>query len=372
MDRLNEIGGWVNNIITNFRKNPNRSYSANHLSDLENQIKQNSDILKNVLNEIGLVEQIAEKRLIEDCQNKIVALAAIVQSKREPANGQSTSAPKQTTTANSEPSDFCEEERIAANQKMASVSFKDIEEALEKFDGFSAKINSWILQFEAVATSCEFSIVQKYLFCRRLLSGAARLAVEAETDLGDYAKLKEFLIKEFTVEVKSSEIHAELAGAQKRKSETSIEFAYRVKRIAGQGNVDEPSLNDYIINGLGASRPEKASLFEARDFAELRRKLVAYDKANPALLTKLPSSRGDTKEEKPRFQTMSRPYGASAGPSRVDQVKRCYSCGKTGHMAKECARPNVQCFRCGEMGHISPACPVKKAEPVSVVELTRP
>src|SRR3954466_6571207 len=39
------------------------------------------------------------------------------------------------------------------------------------------------------------------------------------------------------------------------------------------------------------------------------------------------------------------------------EEKKCYRCGKAGHIAIECKGNTVTCFNCGEEGHISPKCP---------------
>jgi len=61
-----------------------------------------------------------------------------------------------------------------------NFTFRDVEESLEKFSGEGGKnYENWIQEFEEIANACNWNEIQKYLYARRLLSGAAKLAVEA-------------------------------------------------------------------------------------------------------------------------------------------------------------------------------------------------
>ena len=39
--------------------------------------------------------------------------------------------------------------------------------------------------------------------------------------------------------------------------------------------------------------------------------------------------------------------------------RRCFNCGKTGHLSADCDLPagNMACYNCGEIGHKSADCP---------------
>ena len=62
------------------------------------------------------------------------------------------------------------------------------------------------MDFEKVAESLEWNEVQKFIYCRRSLKGAAKLAAEAE-NIFIFKELKDFLLSEFKQESSSKSIH---------------------------------------------------------------------------------------------------------------------------------------------------------------------
>lgn len=77
---------------------------------------------------------------------------------------------------------------------MATILFKDVEDALEKFTGEGERsVEVWIKHFEDVAKTCKRDDIQKYLYARKLMDGAARGAVEAAEETAiNYALRDEF------------------------------------------------------------------------------------------------------------------------------------------------------------------------------------
>lgn len=158
-------------------------------------------------------------------------------------------------------------------------------------------------------------------------------------------------MKEFETEVKGSTVHNNLRSTKKRQDETCVEYAYRMQAIANRGNVDDLSLIEYIVNGLGNVWFVKSSLVETRTFTDLRKKLQSYDQTKPVA-----NERKFERVDKTGQNKQSVNEGQFSGESnRGWEERRCYKCGKMGHAARFC-KGQSKCFKCGGLGHISKNC----------------
>lgn len=83
------------------------------------------------------------------------------------------------------------------------------------------------------------------------------------------------------MEETGASLHQELATMRRAKSESTRDFAYRVKAVASRGTIDAKSLISYVIDGLGECKSDRSNLYEAETFQALQRKLEAYDLAWP-------------------------------------------------------------------------------------------
>lgn len=339
--------------LASLKKSIKREHSKKYL---DQYLSESSELLtkcESSLTSGDLFEQFVVEASLEKCRFIFAEINNIIRVKLRKVAEENTTKPTQTVSI------------VETAQAMAT--FSDVEGALEKFDGRNKNVTEWLATYESVAESCAFTPVQKNLWVRRLLIGAAKLAVESEEDVGSFEALKVFLKATFKVVVKTADTHRLLTTTKKMADENSEEYAFRMKRIAKGGTIDELSLVDYIVSGLNGSPLEKAALYEAETFATLREKLPAYDRMQTAIRGARPRAPVDNHPRRPATQGSSRGVAPASGGSR-----NCHTCGKPGHFARECrsalkcetcgktghdAANCRKCYKCGETGHLSPQCP---------------
>ncbi|XP_036320784.1 uncharacterized protein LOC118735235, partial [Rhagoletis pomonella] len=127
----------------------------------------------------------------------------------------------------------------------------DVENIVRKYSGEdTVLVTAWIDEFEAYANAFRWNSLQKFVFAKRSLTGAAKLYIECEVKPISYNQLKNAPTQEFQSKLTSSDVHKKLRESRKGKSESCREFLYRMLDIAGQANVDNLSVFHYIIEGI--------------------------------------------------------------------------------------------------------------------------
>lgn len=276
MQKLQEIEEGLHRIQKSFTKNPNRSFSIQNLIDkrqlLTDYIDQFNDELANFHHSVDLNTKNEVKERVKRVPLLRDSVSTFINSKEEEANseGDKSEDHSDANVKAAEPGRSVKEVSVKEDIKMATIAFRDVEDA-------------WVKDFEDVAKTCQWNGIQKYLFMRRLLRKAAKLAVEAAAEIATYDALKEFLEAEFAKEVKSVDLHKELRAKKKVSEETMLEYAYTMKRISGRGGVDDRSLIEYIVAGLSGNQSSKFTLLEAENFDELKTKLKLYDQLHEQL-----------------------------------------------------------------------------------------
>lgn len=237
------------------------------------------------------------------------------------------------------------------NDEMSAttISFRDVEDALTKFNGAPHDdIIQWLEEFETTAETCKWNPVQKYLFTRKLLAGEARKAVEAKRDLKTFDELKAYLLEEYKEEVSFIEIHEKLTKKRKTKNETYMEFMYEMLKI-GKNKMDQKSMIRYIVDGLYEERHQKITLYESKTYDELKSKLKIF-----ALTMCERENVKNWTKPKPNNKQDSRPTREKTN----QPTKRCHNCGNAAHPTESCPDKGKgkKCFNCDMFGHISKEC----------------
>lgn len=250
------------------------------------------------------------------------------------------------------------EDSLSGDENMTThFTFRDVEDALEKFSGESeTNIETWLANFEDVATTCKWNDIQKYLFARKLLIGAARKAIEGDRTIINYELLIAKLKKEFKEDLTIGEIHDKLVKRKKNTSESYLEYYYEMQRIA-MDKMDAKSIIQYIVNGIPYSTLGKAILYDSTTLEVLKSKLKTYEGMRSQRDVR------DTSVKPKTFDRKSKEESSSDTTSTNKYLKRCYNCGSRSHQGNLCPDKGkgTRCFNCNKFGHIGKECKEKKS-----------
>ncbi|XP_039967499.1 uncharacterized protein LOC120779381 [Bactrocera tryoni] len=226
-------------------------------------------------------------------------------------------------------------------------TLRDIEDSLTSFSGSGQpSIEQWLEEFEENAEAVSWNELQKFIYAKQLLKGAAKIFVRSQRGINSWSSLKQALKAEFGVVVSSIEIHRTLRNSRKRQGEDLMEYLYSLMEIGKSINLDDTSLIEYFIEGIPDSKAGKANLYQAKTVKDLKEQVKVYEKI------KVPVSKPQFVNANKTSSTSSNIASSSSGSS----AKKCYNCGDDSHFVRDCPRKKVKCFKCGVEGHRATEC----------------
>lgn len=237
-----------------------------------------------------------------------------------------------------------EVEDLRLSKTTKSFSFKDVEESFEYFSGADHQdVVVWLDDFDEQAAILGWKDLEKLVYGRRLTKGEAKQFILSELKPKTWNELKDGLKKEYSIQVNSQLIHRKLEATTKKADETFREYCYRMINIASPAKIDEPSLINYIVDGIPESKNNKMFLYTARSISDLKEKLRVYETVQPK---KDSSKKADKKN----------------GGRSKEKRNVCYNCGDAEHESKNCPDKDKgpKCFGCNNFGHLSKDCTTKK------------
>ena len=236
---------------------------------------------------------------------------------------------------------------------------------------------SWFKRFEVCAAANSWDDAKKLLRLPTLLKGRAWAIFDSlgEDSTDTYAHLKNALLQRLNPDTEEDRLAArELLSKRKLQEgrESIDEVARDLEKLLDKASpglpveVRDTELRFYLINAL----PERVAfqlkllpkvnfvetISKARELCLIYSRTNTAEHVNPVHLTEEPN-RFDRMEA--TLQTLSEQLLALN--TRRQDPPRCFSCGKYGHVARNCrARRGVPiavtCFKCGIRGHLARHC----------------
>lgn len=252
-------------------------------------------------------------------------------------------------STNSEYQEFGAGASAGVRSKGSVFTMKDIADSLSSFSGTDlVDIRDWVVEFEENAEIVGWNSIQKFIYGKQLLKGAARLFVRSQSGLRNWESLKNALIEEFGEKLCSADVHNRLRNRRKNSNETYREYLYALMEIGKPINLDVQSLIDYFVEGIPDSRFNKANLYQAKTVEELKEQIRIYEKIRA-------SRDKDANKSKET-------HGVAYREEKNKTVgkKNCFKCGNSEHLAKDCGETQFKCFKCNGAGHRANDCKVDK------------
>ena len=99
--------------------------------------------------------------------------------------------------------------------------------------------------------------LQMLVYAKKSLSGIAKLFISSERGIISWQLLKSALISEFKSTISSAELHKMLSERKMAKSESTHEYLLAMKALSLQGDIDDESLIQYVIDGIRNTKVNK-------------------------------------------------------------------------------------------------------------------
>ncbi|KAH8278141.1 hypothetical protein KR026_005270, partial [Drosophila bipectinata] len=161
-------------------------------------------------------------------------------------------------------SDFSNSQPLAM-----AFTLRDIEDSLSAFTGNgSPDIDEWLADFELNSITVGWTDLQKFIYGRQLVKGAAKLFLGSQQGINDWDALKEALKNEFGEKLTAKQVHKMLKNRKKTQKESLLEYFYSMTALANQSKLDEESIIEYIVEGIPDSKQNKNCLYQASNLKD--------------------------------------------------------------------------------------------------------
>lgn len=224
-------------------------------------------------------------------------------------------------------------------------------------DQKTSTVTSWLQKIEQLGQLHRWTEYEKACYMQNKLKGSAR---DWYNRLDDYDKTwdqwKTALTQAFPRHTDYATSLEELVARFKRPEETMTHYYHAKIALAQQCRMDNDATISCVIKGLPLELQANARAFKCASPDELYAGFIA-----PMDNYRSPASSTSSYAKRPRFEAPTpNPHKHRNNPSAFSGV-RCYTCGKSGHVSRDCQRRNVRCFTCNRKGHVSADCYSRKS-----------
>lgn len=250
---------------------------------------------------------------------------------------------------------------------MRSVDIGTIEAMVLPFSGDDHyDIRKWLADLEDAFAVLQVNEQAKFIACRRLLTGTARIFVRTIAVHG-YNELKASLLLEFSRRFSAQEVYGQLRHRRLKPEESLRRYIIEMQEIALRADVPEEELVDLIVEGIDDKSQNVMLLMSATTVAELKRLADRYERKKLRPIS-MPST---TRPRRETAAPMPPKKEVTAAQTVTTDAPRCYNCSRFGHYQSQCPqprRPEGSCFRCGQLNHVYRNCPNRPSRTAAAVE----
>jgi len=147
----------------------------------------------------------------------------------------------------------------AVQSSSSRFALGDIKDSVSSFSGSEQEdVNHWLSEFDDVAFTVGWDNLQKLIYAKQRLIGAAKLYIKSTSGVRGWIELKNALKEEFGIRRQR----------QKQPKETCIDYLYSLMEISKPINLDEESLVSYFVDGI----PDSKGCIERNPLGNLKTK----------------------------------------------------------------------------------------------------
>ncbi|UYV80704.1 hypothetical protein LAZ67_19001449, partial [Cordylochernes scorpioides] len=235
--------------------------------------------------------------------------------------------------------DILKEKVNKSHQSGNAMFFKEAIEGIPEFDGSTVPIKKWLQEIDDNAILFGWTDLHTLVVAKKLLTGVAKLWLRSQPTFSTWPDLKEAITNEFDNPIDSRNIHILLTKRKKKQFESYYEYFLKMRELGSQGNLEEAVIIQYVIDGIPDQEFNKSILYGSTSYSDFKIKLKNYEMIKSKSNTNSTTSKVipkpiDDKESK-CFNCGKRGH-LSRECRFKDLGKKCFSCSSFGHIANQC------------------------------------